>query len=85
MVARTKPIGTVNPHKWTTQGGHWRPDTRLTSTQVVVINESRKRLGMVDTTPPKPTKHHVSEGVRHLRPKRERGLRGLVRRWMGWH
>lgn len=75
----------VNPISWTTNGGHWRPASALGTTKVVVMREPARRLGIVDTSPPKATKDHISDGVPNLRPKRERGLRGLVRRWMGWH
>ncbi|MGB3329180.1 MAG: hypothetical protein WBA46_09520 [Thermomicrobiales bacterium] len=74
----------ANPRRSALQGGHWRPESNLLDTHVVVINESRKRLGIVDTTPPPATQDHISGELRNLRPKRERGVRGMVRRWMGW-
>lgn len=75
----------VNPHKWTTNGGHWRPASALGTTKVVVMREPARRLGIVDTRPADVTKHHVSAPLANLRPRRERGIRGLWRRWMGWH
>jgi hypothetical protein len=73
----------VAARKWTTQGGHYRPAAELKKTQVVAMRESFRPLGIVDTRPPDASPQHVSAEMRHLRLKRDRGLRGLMRRLMG--
>lgn len=85
MMRNTTPHPPVHPRKWTTQGGHYRPATALKTTEVVAMRESFRPLGIVDTRPPDTTPQHVSAEMRHLLLKRDRGLRGLMRRWMGWH
>lgn len=76
----------INPHKWTTEGGHYRPASSLASTRTIVRVTQRRprRLGLVDTASvEKAAGGTTSAEMRHLRPKRERGLRGLLRRLMG--
>lgn len=78
----------VSPRKWTTQGGHWRPETDLINTQLVcrvIATEDARVLSVEQAADAKSKAGGVtSAALRNLRPHRERGMRGLVRRWMGW-
>jgi hypothetical protein len=60
----------VAARKWTTQGGHWCPPSDLLSTQPVI---------QISTTKPK---QWITPEL-NIRRKRERGLRGLIRRLRG--